>query len=98
MSTDMSFQSAKYEEEFPGTPYFATRPLHATPKALHTIILGSSIRRDPLTLRDRGGKKVELVTRPVPLGAHAFILITNTQAAAGNLQGLPSKGRFAMAQ
>lgn len=40
MSTDMSFQSAKYEEEFPGTPYFATRPLHATPKALHTIILG----------------------------------------------------------
>jgi uncharacterized membrane protein len=55
-------------------------------------------RRNPLTLRDRGGKKVELVTRPVPLGAHAFILITNTQAAAGNLQGLPSKGRFAMAQ
>src|SRR5262249_4073381 len=39
----------------------------------------SSIRRNP-------GKKVELVTWPVPLGAHAFILITNTQAAAGNLQ------------
>src|SRR5262249_45337718 len=58
----------------------------------------SSIRRNPLTLRDRGGKKVELVTRPVLLGAHAFILITNTQAAAGNLQGFPSKGRFAMAQ
>src|SRR5262249_45078381 len=29
--------------------------------------------------------------RPVPLGAHAFILITNTQAAAGNLQGLQVK-------
>jgi len=33
-------RGSKYEEEFPGTPYFATRPLHATPKALHTIILG----------------------------------------------------------
>src|SRR5262249_11223282 len=40
---------------------------------------GSSIRRNPLTLRDRAGKKVELVTRTVPLGAHAFLPILRQQ-------------------
>ena len=55
--------------------------------------LYSYARGNPLILRDRGGKKVELVTRPVysdAIGAHAFILITNNSAAAANLQGLPS--------
>src|SRR5437870_5046795 len=39
-STAKSFHSAKYDEELPGTPNLASRPLHATPKRLHTIIFG----------------------------------------------------------
>ena len=53
----------------------------------------SYARGNPLAFRDRDGKKVELVTRPVfsdSVGAHAFVLITNTASAAANLQGLPS--------
>lgn len=53
----------------------------------------SYARGNPLAFRDRDGKKVELVTRPVfsdSVGAHAFVLITNTASAASNLHGLPS--------
>jgi RHS repeat-associated protein len=92
--TNLSYLNARYME--PSRGQFLTQDpavvaadpsLLSDPQQLNTY---SYARGNPLTLRDRDGKKVELVTRPVPFGSHAFILITNTAAAASNLQGLPS--------
>ena len=93
----LSYLNARYMD--PSRGQFLTQDpavLGGDPSLLsdpQQLNLYSYARGNPLILRDRGGKKVELVTRPVysdAIGAHAFILITNNSAAAANFQGLPS--------
>jgi RHS repeat-associated protein len=62
--------------------------LVSDPQQLNSYSYG---RGNPLAYKDSDGKKVELVTRPAAIvGAHSFILITNTPEAASKLDGVPN--------
>ncbi len=93
--TNLSYLQARYMDPARGQ-FLSEDPsvvnvdlaLLSDPQQLNTY---SYARGNPLAFTDKDGRKVELVTRSViGLGAHSFVLITNTPTDAAKLTGVPA--------